>query len=197
LREIVEQFPGRVIVDLGAGRNRNIEIFAIVTVTVAAFAVASAPGAEYVVEAEFEKRVFVGVCDEIDAAAVAAVATAGTALRDELFPPESNAAVPTVTGFDCYFGFVDERGLFDRLNRDESARRALIFEQNDAADLCEQRVVLADADVGAGLELRAALPHEDRPARHQLSAKAFHSEPLGVTIPSVARTSNSLFMSHT
>jgi hypothetical protein len=128
LREIVEQFPGRVIVDLGSGWNRNIEIIAIVTVTIAAFAVPSASGAEHVVESEFEKRVFVGVGDEIDAAAVAAIATAGTALRDELLPPESNAAVPAVTGFDCDFGFVDERGLFDRLNRDESAGGAFIFE---------------------------------------------------------------------
>ena len=186
LGEIVEQFPGPVIVNFGARGNRNIEILAIVPVTIAAFAVTSPPGAEYVVEAEFEKRVFVGIRDEIDVTAIAAVATAGTALRDELLPPEGNAAVPAVTGFDCDFGFVDERGLFDRLNRDESAGGAFILELNDAADFCEQRVVLALADVDAGFEFRAALPDEDRPARHQLAAEAFHSEPLGVTIPSVA-----------
>jgi hypothetical protein len=184
--EIVEQFPGRVIVDFGARRNRNIEILAIVPVTIAAFAVPSPPGTEYVVEAEFEEGVFVGVRDQIDAAAVAAVAAAGTALGDELLPPEGNAAVPAVTGLNCDFGFVDERGLFDRLNRDESARGALILELYEPADFCEQRVVLALADVEAGFELRAALPDEDRPARHQLSAEALHSEPLGVTVPSVA-----------
>jgi len=186
LGKIVEQFAGGVVVDLGAGRDRNIEILAVTPVTVAAFAVPSAFGAEDMVESEFEKRVLVGIRDEIDVAAVTAIAAAGTALRDELLPPEGNATVPAVTGFDCNFGFVDERGLFDRLNRDESARGALILELNDAADLGEQRVVLADADVDTGLEFRAALPDEDRPARHQLAAKALHSEPLGVAIPSVA-----------
>ena len=62
------------------------------------------------IEAKFQKRIFVRYRCEIDAAAIAAVTAARSAFRDELFPAECNAAVTSVAGFDCDFGFVDEHG---------------------------------------------------------------------------------------
>jgi hypothetical protein len=55
---------------------------------------------------------------------------------------------------DLYF--VDEH-LFDGENADESAARAVVFEADLARDLGEERVVLAEPDVQAGLEAAATL----------------------------------------
>ena len=51
-----------------------------------------------------------GVGDEIDVAAITAVSTAGPAARNEFLAAEGNTAVPAIAGFDCDFGFVNERG---------------------------------------------------------------------------------------
>jgi hypothetical protein len=153
---------------------------------IAAFAVTPTLGAEYVIVAEFQEGVFVRIGDQVDVAAVAAVTAARPALRDEFLAAESNAAMTAVAGFDSDPGFVDEQGLFDRLNRDESSRRALVFELNDAGNLREKRIVFADSDVEARFELRSALPYENGAAGHQLSCKALHAEPLRVTVAAVS-----------
>src|SRR5262249_41183361 len=51
----------------------------------------------------------------------------------------------------------------------------------------EQRVVLAPADVHAGVEPGAALPHQDVPRVHALAAEALDAEPLRVRLAVVAR----------
>ena len=70
------------------------------------------------------------ICDQINVPAVAAITAAGTAFRDEFFPAECDATVPTVARFDRNVGLVDEQ-LFYRLDGDESARTTLVFELND------------------------------------------------------------------
>src|SRR5205807_5416628 len=60
----------------------------------------------------------------------------------------------------------------------------------------EERVVPADTDVGAGLEARTALPDQDRTGGHLLAAEFLHAEALRFTVAAVARTANSLFVSH-
>jgi len=52
----------------------------------------------------------VGVGEEIDTAAITTVSATGPAARNKLLAAEGNAAVPAITGFDCNFGFVNERG---------------------------------------------------------------------------------------
>jgi hypothetical protein len=76
--------------------------------------------------------------------------------------------------------------LLDRYDRNKSADGAFVFELHDAWDLCEERVVFADTDVDARLELCAALANQDRTAGHKLSGKALNSKPLRVTVAAVA-----------
>ena len=115
--EIVERLAGLVIEDNGADGDLDIEILAVSSMAIAAFAVASTFRTKRVVKTEFEKRVFVGVGSEIDIAAVAAISAAGTAFRNELLPAEGNATVPAVAGFDCDFGFVDEQFIRQPVSR--------------------------------------------------------------------------------
>ena len=142
---------------------------------------------------------------------MAAVAAGGAAAGDELLAPESHAAVAAVTGFQADFYFVDEHkicrkiekaarpgagrvshagrlGEDSRFNADEFAHAAAIAELDHAGDFGEQGVVLAPADVLAGLEARTSLPHNDRSAGDELSAEDLDSEPLRVGIAAVFRT---------
>ena len=196
LREVVQDFSGFVVVDDGAHWNFDFQVGAAVTATVAAFTVAAAFGAEHVIESEFQKGVFVDIGDEVDVSAVAAIAAAWTAARDEFFTAEGYAAVSAVACFNCDFGFVYERGLFHWLDRNESSGCAFVFKLHNAGDLREERVVLADADVQAWFEPRAALANEDRAAGDELAGKALHSKPLRVAVATVARAALTFFMSH-
>src|SRR5215510_14001871 len=56
-------------------------------------------------------------------------------------------------------------GRGGRNDRDEPAVRAVVLELHGAGHLREQRVVLAEADVLARVELASALADEDRAAR--------------------------------
>src|SRR5690606_8968766 len=57
-------------------------------------------------------------------------------------------------------------------------QRALEAELNLAVDQREQGVILADADVGAGVETGAALAHDDRASRDLLAAKNLDAQSL-------------------
>src|SRR5262245_60315230 len=74
--------------------------------------------------------------------------------------------------------------------------RALEVELDLAADLGVERVVLADADVVAGMDARAALADDDAARRHQLTAVALHSQALGFGIAAVARTAACFLVCH-
>ena len=65
-----------------------------------------------------------------------------------------------------------------------------------AADLREQRVVRADADVIARANRGAALANNDVPGQHVLAAKTLHAEALGMGIAAVLGTAACLFMCH-
>jgi hypothetical protein len=110
--EVVELFARVVIVDDRPYRNRDVEIFAGASMAIASFAMASARRSKSVVEAEFEKRVFLSVGDQIDIAALAPIAAAGTASRNVFLTAKGDAAMAAVARFDCDFGFVDERGFY-------------------------------------------------------------------------------------
>src|SRR5258706_224796 len=56
--------------------------------------------------------------------------------------------------------------------------RALDGVAHFAVDQCEQRMVLADADIAAGLELGAALTNDDRAGRNGLAAEHLDAEHL-------------------
>lgn len=67
-----------------------------------------------------------------------------------------------------------------RLYEHEAAQVATIDEANDAVDLREEGVVFAATNVLARLQTRAALAHDNRATRHQLSAESLYSKPLRI-----------------
>jgi hypothetical protein len=73
------------------------------------------------------------------------------------------------------------------INANELALLALIFEFNKTFDQCEQRVVLADADVFTGLPFGAALACKNVAAQYLFAAELFQSEPLRIRIAAVSR----------
>ena len=75
---------------------------------VGALAVCAAPGFELGMKAEIDQRVLGGSGDDEDGAAAAAVAAVGTAARDELLAPETQAAITTAAGRDVDVHLVDE-----------------------------------------------------------------------------------------
>ena len=78
-------------------------------------------------------------------------------------------------------------GLLSRKRLDEGKAPlvAAIPELHRAADLGKQRIVLADADIQAGLDRCSTLPHDNRAAGDHLAAKGLHAQPLGIRVASV------------
>ena len=68
----------------------------------------------------------------------------------------------------------------DGLDRDEAAVLATVLEPYDAVDLGEKGVVLATADVEAGLERGSALANQNGATGDRLAAEALHAEALRV-----------------
>src|SRR5262249_57229358 len=67
---------------------------------------------------------------------------------------------------------------------------------HDAVHEGEQREVAAHADVLAGVDDGAELPHQDVAGAHELSAVALDAAPLAGRIPAVARRALSFLVSH-
>ena len=101
--------------------------------------------------------------------------------------PDGRGSVRVVI-FDGADGFIDYGGFSNGFDADVFAHLAAIAELDDAADLGEQRVVLAPADIVAGLDLGAALPHDNRAARNQLATEDLHTEPLRIRVAPVFGT---------
>ena len=79
--------------------------------------------------------------------------------------------------FVCSLGELLSR---ERLDEGETALVAAITELHGAADLGEEGVVFADADVEAGLDWCAALPDDDGAAGYDLAAESLDAQPLGI-----------------
>jgi hypothetical protein len=82
------------------------------------------------------------------------------------------------------------------LDADEAAVASAVGELDDAGDESEERVVLALADVFAGLMARAALADENRACVDELAAEALYAEPLSVRIAAVCRGAAAFLMCH-
>src|SRR5688572_7129767 len=93
------------------------------------------------------------------------------------------------------WGWTNRRGL--RARRGEFADVDLAaLELHGAVLQREDRVVAAEADVEAGLKLRAALADDDRAGRHGLAAVGLHAAVLRVAVAAVLGRALSLLMSH-
>jgi len=95
-------------------------------VPVAALAVPAAAGAELALVAEIQQRVELAGADEHHVAALAAVAAAGAAARDEFLPPEGDAAVAAGAGPDLDGGVIDEHDPINHLKKKKYRRSACI-----------------------------------------------------------------------
>jgi hypothetical protein len=73
-------------------------------------------------------------------------------------------------------GLLCRQGLYKR----ETSLVAAIPELHGSADLGEESVVLANADIYARLDWCPALPNDNRAAGHNLTAKGLHSQALGI-----------------
>jgi hypothetical protein len=69
-------------------------------------------------------------------------------------------------------------------------------ELNDAGLQGEEGVILADADVVAGQEVRAALTDDDGAGRDAFAGVAFHAATLSVAVAAVAGRPAAFLMSH-
>src|SRR5205085_2687853 len=165
-----------------------------------------------------DQRIEISIAHGIDAAAAAAVAAVGAAEGDELLATEAHAAVAPVAGDNVDGGFVDEfhdslrsPGALERapglvgearraLQRLDVHRltvlRTLGPEAHLTVDQREQRVVLAGADIGARMELGAALAHDDRAGRNGLAAEHLHAEHLRLGITAVPGGTAAFFLCH-
>ncbi len=74
----------------------------------------------------------------------------------------------------------------DRMNADVASARAVVLELHLAADLGEQRVVLAETDVEPRPEPAPALAHQDRSAGDDVAVVLLDAEPLRVAVAAVA-----------
>src|SRR5207253_5570092 len=78
----------------------------------------------------------------------------------------------------------------------ETAAGTFVRKVHDACHLGVEGVVAADADVDAGVELRAALANENRAAGDELPGEALHAEHFRLRVAAVARRTLSFFVSH-
>jgi hypothetical protein len=69
---------------------------------------------------------------------------------------------------------------------DSAAPCAVVFKPYTTPDLCEKRVVFAEADVEAWREATAALPHENRSAGHDVAVVTLHTQALRIAVAAVA-----------
>src|SRR5215210_6727249 len=72
----------------------------------------------------------------------------------------------------------------------------LILELHDAGDEREQRIVIGAPNILPGMELGAALPHEDVPRDDLLAAVALDAEILGIAGPAVPAGAYALLVCH-
>src|ERR1700743_1086273 len=100
----------------------------------------------------------------------------------------SRGATISLRGRSLFFG------VGDGLHRDEGAAAGGGVEGGPALGLWDQGVVLADADIGAGMELGAALADQHVAGEHELVAEALHAQPLAGGIAAVARAAACFLM---
>src|SRR5579883_1239241 len=83
-----------------------------------------------------------------------------------------------------------------RLHRDVGAAAAALLEGHLAIDEGEEGVVAPHADIAAGMELGAALAHQDVARHHGLAAEVLDAEPASRGVAAVARAAACFLVSH-
>jgi hypothetical protein len=108
-REIVQDFARIGVINHCADWGRNIHRRPVPALAIAALAMASALGFMFWIETKMEEGVVMRTRDQNHVASASAVATTGTAPRDKLLPPKSQAPIPAIAGLHKYFYFINEQ----------------------------------------------------------------------------------------
>ena len=111
LGEIGEALAGLLVGNDGAHGDEENHIVAGMAAALGAFAVASAIGAKFAIEAITQQSVIVLVGFEHNAAAMAAIAAGRAAAWHVFFATEGDAAVSSVAALHVDFGFINEHGV--------------------------------------------------------------------------------------
>jgi hypothetical protein len=159
--------------------------------TVTALAVPASLGTMFWIKPEMKEGVVVLARDQNYIAAAPTISAARTSARHKLLTPERETSVSTVAGFHGHNDFVYEQEDaklalclgFDDV--DELAQAPAIAKLNRTRYPRKQGVVFADANVLARLVPCPALPHDDRTARHHLTAEYLDAQPLRVRVAPV------------
>src|SRR5690606_1199646 len=197
------------IEDHGAVGHLHLEVGAGGAVPVAALPRLARGGDHVGMEVEVEQGVHLRIDHQDHTAAAATVAAIGPAERSELLAVHGGAAMPAVArahmddyavneprhlNFTPYernatatSGFAGRRGVTSRSSGLRSAgwydaddfASALAGELDRTGSGGEQGVVTAAADVQAGVEAGAALPHQDLAGLDDLAAEPLDAESLG------------------
>src|SRR5690606_14835653 len=83
-----------------------------------------------------------------------------------------------------------------RIHAHLHAAAILVLEFHHAIDECEDGVVSAEANIVAGMPLRATLPHEDVAGTNCLTTVLLDAAVLRIRIAAVARRTGALLMCH-
>ena len=178
-------------------------------------------GLELGVEAEVDEGVEVRAGDEVDRAAVAAVAAVRAAARDELLAAEAHAAAAAVARRDVDVDFVDEHGggsqkrsaslcapdataKWPDSSGDYSSGRTLMMRpcapwssnRTRPSTFANSVSSLPRPTFRPGRNAPPALPDEDRAAGDDVAVEPLHAQPLRVAVAAVAGTALSFFVCH-
>src|SRR5262245_13353561 len=110
----------------------------------------------------------------------------GAGSPSPLMEPYGAAGSMGAGGFGCSIRRLLGRSLRHREHRHENAALGFGTELDATVDQREQRVVLGQADIGAGMPFGAALPRNDVAGEHLLTAENLQAEPLAVGVAAVA-----------
>ncbi|MNL49104.1 hypothetical protein D3C87_1720110 [compost metagenome] len=94
---VTEDLAGALILHASTDRHLDDNVFATLTGTVTALAVLAAFGAERFLKAVVNQGIEVFVRQQIDIAAIAAIAAIRPTVRDILFAAETDTTITTVT----------------------------------------------------------------------------------------------------
>lgn len=109
--KVVDLLPGVLVIDDGADRNLEHDIFAVPAGTVGAFAVTAPLCLVLRVIAKMDQSVVALAGLKHHVATATAVASGGSTARHKLFPTKGHAAIAAIAGLDLDSCLIDKHGL--------------------------------------------------------------------------------------
>src|SRR4029453_134002 len=118
----------------------------------------------------------------------------GAGIPSPLMEPYGSAGSMGAGGLGYSIRRLLGRSLRHREHRYENAALGFGTELDATVDQREQRVVLGQADIGAGMPFGTALPRNDVAGEHGIAAENLQAEPLAVGVAAVAGGCSCFFL---